>query len=216
MNLADGTEIREVPGLDGRYFASEDGRIWSSKRRKFRTASMQHNGYLTITVRNEVTRKTTTLSVHRLVALAWIPNHQNLPQVNHKDGVKTNNRPSNLEWCTAQHNSQHAWESGLVTLTEPMRNGLLVGQEQQSARAAAKEQERLAARKDELSKYEPGRKRLPSKVVPVRRISAEQLQAARIRIERGEMQKDIAKEYGVSKALLSTRLTELKNKEVAA
>ncbi len=52
-------------------------------------------------------------SVHRLLATAFIPNPDKLPQVNHKDGVKTNNNLSNLEWCSNQQNSDHANGSGL-------------------------------------------------------------------------------------------------------
>lgn len=52
-------------------------------------------------------------TVHRLVAITFIPNPKNLPQINHKDGVKTNNHISNLEWCTSSHNVQHAFDNGL-------------------------------------------------------------------------------------------------------
>lgn len=66
-------------------------------------------GYLSVSIKEHKTNRV----VHRLVANAFIPNPNNLPQVNHIDGNKTNNRVDNLEWCDNQYNIKHAIRIGL-------------------------------------------------------------------------------------------------------
>lgn len=76
---------------------------------KLRKPFLHKEGYLSI--------RTTDAChlVHRLVAIAYIPNPLNKPEVNHKDGVKSNNVATNLEWATASENSIHAFETKLRT-----------------------------------------------------------------------------------------------------
>lgn len=67
--------------------------------------------------------KGTSYKVHKLVALAFIENKKNLPVINHKDGVKTNNNVGNLEWCTVKDNTRHAFQMGLIPKNLGIRNG---------------------------------------------------------------------------------------------
>ena len=68
-------------------------------------------GYLRINLYNNGINK--KVYIHRLVALTFIPNPDNKPQVNHIDGNKQNNNISNLEWCTISENAKHAFKIGL-------------------------------------------------------------------------------------------------------
>lgn len=70
-------------------------------------------------------------AVHQLVANAFIPNPNNYPIINHKDGVKCNNSILNLEWCTYSYNNQHAYNDNLkndnLQIIQVLQDGTLVG-----------------------------------------------------------------------------------------
>ena len=82
---------------DNKYFKKVGGRFLSISKYK--------SGYLRVFIANDNNKK--YFLVHRLVAMTFIPNPKNLPQVNHKNGVKSDNTVENLEWCTPQENSVH-------------------------------------------------------------------------------------------------------------
>lgn len=96
---------KEIPDTDGMYKASNLGR-YSGKMGILKNRANPKNGYIYISIKQNGVRK--WCRAHRITAELFIPNPYNLPYVNHKDGNKTNNRVDNLEWCTAQYNTDYS------------------------------------------------------------------------------------------------------------
>lgn len=95
------------------YFISKDSdRVWSKKKGRFLALIKINHGYYAARVHNEEGSK--MFLIHRLLASAFIPNPENKPCVNHKNGKKLENFLENLEWCSYQENIQHAISMGLI------------------------------------------------------------------------------------------------------
>ena len=113
---------KEIPGYEGYFEVSNLGNFRSKDRMvpyksggalrkypgKLLKVEQMQDGYQRIVLMKDAIKK--RYMCHRLVALAFIPNPNNLEQVNHKDGVRNNNCISNLEWCTNTENQHHALE----------------------------------------------------------------------------------------------------------
>ena len=125
MNIIKLESWKDIPNYEGIYKVSNCGAILSVQRQalakggKFRIVpekimsfyTDQYGYIITGLCKNSLVKNK---KVHRLVALAFIPNPHNKPSINHKDGNKTNNYVDNLEWVTPQENTDHANHLGLL------------------------------------------------------------------------------------------------------
>lgn len=94
--------MKDVKNYEGLYGVTSCGRVYSYKSKKFLTPKHTRNGYLRIKLCKN--GKAKQFYVHRLVAEAYIPNQDNLPQVDHIDNDKTHNYLNNLQWITNRDN----------------------------------------------------------------------------------------------------------------
>ncbi len=102
-------DIKDYKGL---YEISDTGKVRNVVKNKTLRISNNGNGYLRVGLRKDDKRRNFLL--HRLLALSFIPNPDNKSQVNHINGIKTDNRVENLEWCTNKENNVHAIGTGLL------------------------------------------------------------------------------------------------------
>ncbi|MFA6989827.1 MAG: NUMOD4 domain-containing protein [Candidatus Gastranaerophilaceae bacterium] len=115
---------KDIEGYEGVYQVSNLGRVKSLNRlvdgrnghlKKIKerilkpTTGSQEYVRVSLYLRSKIY----VIEIHRLVGLHFIPNPENKPEINHKDGIKAHCYESNLEWCTQIENSQHAWRTGL-------------------------------------------------------------------------------------------------------
>ena len=110
-----------------RFFKAGRGRIAETKLRILKQADST-DGYKMVSLC--INGEQFTRRVHRLVAMAFIPNPYNYPVINHKNEIRTDNRCSNLEWCTVHHNNMHAVNMGLYknlkSVTQLDKNGKII------------------------------------------------------------------------------------------
>jgi predicted XRE-type DNA-binding protein len=118
-------EWKPIKGYDGLYEVSNNGRVRSYNKYGFKhekmdnpriiKQKMSNAGYLRVLLSFRGVYK--NHSVHRLVASVFVENLNNKKYVNHLNGIKTDNKALNLEWCTRSENQYHAYENGLQKIT---------------------------------------------------------------------------------------------------
>lgn len=107
---------KDVVGYEGLYKVSEYGEIYGLKSKKILKQQETHRGYLCVNLYKNSKMK--SIVVHRLVAIAFLPNPKDKPEVNHIDGNKQNNNLDNLEWSTRSENMIHAYKNDLQPKSE--------------------------------------------------------------------------------------------------
>ena len=130
--------LKPIEGYEGLYSITPDGRVWTHAKKyghgnglrkgKWLKPIFNKKGYCYVNLYKNGKLKHKT--IHRLVAQAYIPNHKNKLEINHKNGIKNDNRVENLEHCTKLENIQHAIKNGLFNSKEENNGRSKLTQEQ--------------------------------------------------------------------------------------
>lgn len=103
---------KQIKGFED-YYVDTDGRVFRNWHGNFKELKGRDNTYGYLRIGLWKNNKQKWMYIHRLVATAFLSNPENYPQVNHLNGIKTDNRLENLEWCSSSQNMQHAVGTGL-------------------------------------------------------------------------------------------------------
>lgn len=102
-----------IPDDLNRFEISTYGRLKNAKTKHIYNPSVLNTGYYSVRTTLGSRNDKIHILIHKAVAYTFLENQHNLPEVNHKDGNKTNNFVNNLEWCTSHENQQHKYDTGL-------------------------------------------------------------------------------------------------------
>lgn len=122
--------MKPIPGYE-QYSVTENGQVYSSKCNRYLRPKTDKYGYKAVSLSKN--GKPKHFTVHRLVAMVFVPNPYGYPCVNHINELKTDNRSSNLEWCTIEHNDNHGSRNTRISKTKskkPVVRTLITGEQQ--------------------------------------------------------------------------------------
>lgn len=123
--------VKNIIGYEGLYLIDSIGNVVSCPRQqgsrfvnqyKILGTKINRLGYKEVALSKD--GKTKTVLLHRLIAIHFVENPDGLPCVNHKNGIKSDNRIENLEWCTRSQNTKHAYENNLGGFREYANEGI--------------------------------------------------------------------------------------------
>lgn len=123
--------VKNIRGYEGLYLIDSLGNVVSLPRQQgsrfvnqynILTTKINRHGYKEVALSKD--GKTKTVLLHRLIAIHFVENPNNYPCVNHKNGIKTDNRIENLEWCTRSQNTKHAYINNLGGFKEFANAGI--------------------------------------------------------------------------------------------
>lgn len=209
---------KDINGYVGLYQISSNGRVKSihprggnrngkgkvrTGKEHYLTPSLSTTGYFKVCLVKNHKKKDE--KVHRLVATAFIPNPENKPNINHKDGNKTNNTVTNLEWCTQAENVKHAWSTGLRKMTPLTKECLIelyIHQHKSIQEIAKIKRTGLNRVKKHLEMYDIEPHKGKKYEIPICDLKDD--------IAKGLRNKELAKKYKCSYDIIATRKYQIK------
>lgn len=153
---------KDIQGFEGLYQVSNHGRVKSLKRvlirsngrnqiinERFLSPRPSKKGYLRVALM--FYQKRIDSKIHRLVAIHFLDNPSHYKEVNHKNGIKSDNRVQNLEWCSRSQNVQHAFDNGLKPAMKGELNGQSILTKEQVF--SIRQESKTFTRKELMAKY---------------------------------------------------------------
>ena len=141
------------PNISDKYFIDESGKLYTDYGKKQMSDNARQNGYIVNSFYGPNGYRV-DLKRHVIMAEVFLPpKKEEQTQINHINGIKTDNRAENLEWCTGQYNIRHAWNNGLAQPKRGSSSNFAILNEEQVLEIAKLLEEGVLAGKQIAKKY---------------------------------------------------------------